>query len=153
MHGESYSIAYSTMPQVIIITILSSSKINVMMNTTSFDHSHVLLLFLHISDFGLLRDLANESYYVSHGGKMIKIPLKWTAPEAFDYKRYSSASDVWSYSYVCLLYEIWSVGHKPFQELTTSDVSNVYMYYYYYYIIIITILTYVMRNAGHYDYL
>ena len=99
-----------------------------MMNTTRFDHSHVLSLFLQISDFGLSRDLANESYYVSHGGKMIKIPLKWTAPEAFDYKRYSSASDVWSY--VCLLYEIWSVGHKPFQELTTSDVSNVYMYYY-----------------------
>jgi len=26
------------------------------------------------------RDLANENYYVSHGGR---IPVKWTAPEVY----------------------------------------------------------------------
>ena len=31
-----------------------------------------------IADFGMSRDLMDESYYVSHGGK---IPVKWTAPE------------------------------------------------------------------------
>jgi serine/threonine protein kinase len=31
-----------------------------------------------IADFGMSRDLADENYYVSHGGK---IPVKWTAPE------------------------------------------------------------------------
>ncbi len=31
-----------------------------------------------ISDFGMARDLEDEDYYVSHGGK---IPVKWTAPE------------------------------------------------------------------------
>ena len=31
-----------------------------------------------ISDFGMSRDLMDENYYVSHGGK---IPIKWTAPE------------------------------------------------------------------------
>jgi hypothetical protein len=34
--------------------------------------------YLQIADFGLARDLENENYYISHGGK---IPVKWTAPE------------------------------------------------------------------------
>ena len=82
------------------------------------------------------RDLMDEGYYVSHGGK---IPVKWTAPEvrsagqytnsimfsytliqALHYKKYSTASDVWSYG--ALMYEIWSVGHKPYENFTISKV-------------------------------
>ncbi|XP_064386577.1 ephrin receptor 1-like isoform X2 [Halichondria panicea] len=70
-----------------------------------------------VADFGMSRDLENESYYVSHGGK---IPVKWTAPEAIHYKKYSTASDVWAYE--CLLYEIWSIGHKPFEGIRNVDV-------------------------------
>ena len=36
------------------------------------------LYFVQIADFGMARDLEDENYYVSHGGK---IPVKWTAPE------------------------------------------------------------------------
>ncbi len=71
------------------------------------------------------RDLENESYYVSHGGK---IPVKWTAPEAIHYKKYSTASDVWAYG--CLLYEIWSIGHKPFEGIRNVDVCCYLAYFF-----------------------
>ena len=67
------------------------------------------------------RDLEDESYYVSQGGK---IPVKWTAPEAIHYKKYSTASDVWAYG--CLLYEIWSVGHKPFEGVRIVEVNKLF---------------------------
>ena len=75
----------------------------------------------------------DENYYVSHGGK---IPVKWTAPEvcnrlhsrcfkfpysqAINYKKYSTASDVWSFGAV--MYEIWSLGHKPFEDYSNVEV-------------------------------
>ena len=68
------------------------------------------------------RNLIDDDYYVSHGGK---IPVKWTAPEALVFRKYSSASDVWSYG--CLLYEIWSLGHKPFEEMSTQEVHDYYI--------------------------
>ena len=76
-------------------------------------------------------------YYVSHGGK---VPVKWTAPEVYElshshtilccsqalhYKKYSTASDVWSFG--CLMYEIWSLGHKPFEGYTNPDVCRQYI--------------------------
>ena len=63
------------------------------------------------------RNLIDNDYYVSHGGK---IPVKWTAPEALIYRKYSTASDVWGYG--CLLYEIWSLGHKPYENMSTQEV-------------------------------
>ena len=64
------------------------------------------------------RALQDTDYYVSRGGK---IPVKWTAPEALSYKKYSTASDVWSFGIV--LYEIWSLGIKPHHNLTNAEVS------------------------------
>ena len=51
---------------------------------------------LQISDFGMSRNLMDENYYISHGGK---IPVKWTAPEvwtthACKLHAYSEASQV-----------------------------------------------------------
>jgi ephrin-B len=64
------------------------------------------------------RDLADAGYYVSQGGQ---VPVKWTAPDALHYKKYSTASDVWSFG--CVMYEIWSLGHKPFEGYTNVQVS------------------------------
>ena len=65
---------------------------------------------------GSSRDLADDTYYVSHGGM---VPLKWTAPEAVHFMKYSTASDVWSYG--CLLYKIWSMECKPYEGLTNAE--------------------------------
>ena len=84
----------------------------------------LLVLFHQVADFGMSRDLADENYYISQGRD--KIPVKWTAPEAIHYKKYSSASDVWAYG--CLLYEIWSVGHKPFEGVPNVNVSYIFCF-------------------------
>lgn len=36
------------------------------------------MFFFQIGDFGMARDLMDDTYYKSSGGK---IPVKWTAPE------------------------------------------------------------------------
>ena len=63
------------------------------------------------------RELAEADYYVSQGGQ---IPVKWTSPDALHYRKYSTASDVWSFG--CVMYEIWSLGHKPFEAHSNIEV-------------------------------
>ena len=38
------------------------------------------LTALQIADFGMARDMENDTYYITSGGK---IPIKWTAPEVW----------------------------------------------------------------------
>ena len=77
------------------------------------------MLPLQISDFGMTREVESEMYYKL--GKGTKIPVKWTAPEAILFKKYTTKSDIWSYG--MLMYEIWSLGHKPFESNTVQEVS------------------------------
>jgi len=75
-------------------------------------------LHCKIADFGLSRHfLKDEHYYTSHGGQ---IPVKWTAPEALQFKKYSTQSDVWSYGIV--LWEIWSIGERPYNSWNNDKV-------------------------------
>ena len=74
-----------------------------------------------IGDFGLARGASvNNEYYLSQGGL---IPVKWTAPEAIIYKKYSEKSDVFSFGIT--LYEIWSVGEVPWNGIDNEIVSDI----------------------------
>ena len=51
-----------------------------------------------------------------------KIPIRWTAPEAIAYRKFSSASDAWSYGIV--MWEVMSYGERPYWEMSNQDVSS-----------------------------
>ncbi|XP_042660320.1 tyrosine-protein kinase Fes/Fps isoform X1 [Tyto alba] len=72
---------------------------------------------LKISDFGMSRE-EEDGVYASTGG-MKQIPVKWTAPEALNYGRYSSESDVWSFG--ILLWEAFSLGAVPYTNLSNQQ--------------------------------
>ena len=40
----------------------------------------ILQILIQIADFGMARDMEDDTYYITSGGK---IPIKWTAPEVW----------------------------------------------------------------------
>uniref|UniRef100_H2ZQT5 receptor protein-tyrosine kinase n=1 Tax=Ciona savignyi TaxID=51511 RepID=H2ZQT5_CIOSA len=78
-------------------------------------------LICKVSDFGMSRVLEEDSdaAYTARGGK---IPIRWTAPEAFTYRKFTSASDVWSYGIV--MWEVMSYGERPYWGMSNRDVMN-----------------------------
>uniref|UniRef100_U3K1Q1 receptor protein-tyrosine kinase n=1 Tax=Ficedula albicollis TaxID=59894 RepID=U3K1Q1_FICAL len=63
-----------------------------------------------ICDFGLARDVINDSNYIIRGNA--RLPVKWMAPESLFERTYTMKSDVWSYG--ILLWEIFSLGVNPY---------------------------------------
>ncbi|XP_034737817.1 ephrin type-A receptor 6-like isoform X1 [Etheostoma cragini] len=77
-------------------------------------------LVCKVSDFGMSRVLEDdepEAAYTATGGK---IPIRWTAPEAIAYGKFSTVSDVWSYGIV--MWEVMSYGERPYWEMSNQDV-------------------------------
>lgn len=57
---------------------------------------------------------------VYSGKKGGKIPVRWTAPEAIAFRKFTSASDVWSMGIVC--WEVMSYGERPYWNWSNQDV-------------------------------
>ncbi|XP_033097790.1 ephrin type-B receptor 1-B-like [Anneissia japonica] len=76
-------------------------------------------LVCRVADFGLSR-IKEEGMYESSGGG--KIPVRWTAPEAITYKKFTSSSDVWSYGIVT--WEVMSYGERPYWNWGNHNVID-----------------------------
>jgi len=70
-----------------------------------------------LADFGLSRWIDTDTYYKASKGKL---PIKWMAPESINFRRFTTASDVWMFG-VCT-WEILMLGVKPFQGVRNSEV-------------------------------
>ncbi|XP_058498188.1 tyrosine-protein kinase Srms [Solea solea] len=76
-------------------------------------------LVCKVADFGLARIIKDSVYTASRN---TKIPVRWTAPEAAIYQRFSVKSDVWSFA--VLLYEMMSRGKMPYEGKSNKEVLD-----------------------------
>ncbi|XP_034425210.1 tyrosine-protein kinase Tec isoform X1 [Hippoglossus hippoglossus] len=74
-------------------------------------------LVVKVSDFGMARYVLDNQYTSSSGAKF---PVKWSPPEVFNFCRYSSMSDVWSFG--VLMWEVFTEGRMPFERHQNHEV-------------------------------
>lgn len=72
-----------------------------------------------IADFGLARLIKEDEYEARVGARF---PIKWTAPEAANYSKFSIKSDVWSFG--ILLTELVTYGRIPYPGTKHSFTIN-----------------------------
>lgn len=72
-----------------------------------------------IADFGLARVIKEDEYEARVGARF---PIKWTAPEAANFNRFTIKSDVWSFG--ILLTEIVTYGRVPYPGMTNAEVLH-----------------------------
>ncbi|CAG06663.1 unnamed protein product, partial [Tetraodon nigroviridis] len=76
-------------------------------------------LCVKLGDFGLSRYIEEEEYYKASASRL---PIKWMAPESINFRRFTTASDVWMFG-VCV-WEIFSMAQQPFFWLENSQVID-----------------------------
>ncbi|KAK7893220.1 hypothetical protein WMY93_022372 [Mugilogobius chulae] len=72
-----------------------------------------------LGDFGLSRYIDEHEYYKA---TLSRMPIKWMAPESINFRRFTTASDVWMFG-VCV-WEIFSLAQQPFFWLENGQVIN-----------------------------
>ena len=70
-----------------------------------------------VADFGLARVIKEDIYNPREG---TKFPIKWTAPEAALYNRFTIKSDIWSFG--VLIFEVITKGAMPYAGMNNRQV-------------------------------
>ena len=70
-----------------------------------------------VADFGLARLIEDDEYNAREGARF---PIKWTAPEAALYNKFTIKSDVWSFG--ILLAEMVTKGRVPYPGMANAEV-------------------------------
>jgi serine/threonine protein kinase len=114
---ENYLRQHDLRTNLLLYMALDVAEGMVYLSSRNFVHRdlaarNVLLtedLTCKISDFGMSRDLIDDStYYTATSGI---VPIRWTAPEAVITKKYSLATDVWSFG--VFFYELFTKARRP----------------------------------------
>uniref|UniRef100_A0A8C9FP81 receptor protein-tyrosine kinase n=1 Tax=Pavo cristatus TaxID=9049 RepID=A0A8C9FP81_PAVCR len=114
-------------PVMIVTEYMENGSLDSFLRVSAIDHytGHDQLLFRARYELvaTLLSCIVSSCSLILHyfhwlsGGK---IPIRWTSPEAIAYRKFTSASDAWSYGIV--LWEVMSYGERPYWEMSNQDV-------------------------------
>lgn len=76
-------------------------------------------LLTKVADFGLARVIVDNEYSAHQGARF---PVKWTAPEAISFGKFTVKSDVWSFG--ILLMELFTYGQVPYPGMNNREVID-----------------------------
>ena len=73
-----------------------------------------------IADFGMSKNLYSSDYYRMSNEN--SLPIRWMAPEALIYGKFSTKADVWAFGVV--VWEVFSFGLQPYWGNTNESVME-----------------------------
>jgi len=73
-----------------------------------------------VADFGMTRRLRTRNYW--NGPKAMRVPIKWSAVEILQERKFSIKSDIWAFG--VLIWEIFTYGETPYPGLMNADVHR-----------------------------
>lgn len=73
-----------------------------------------------LADFGLAVPLEGNEFHIASDEE--EIPVRWMPPEAIIESRFAVSSDV--YSFGVFVWEVFSYGAKPYEELTSQEAAR-----------------------------